>query len=258
MSTAYHPQTDGQTERVNQELENHLRIMCENDTTSWVKALPIAEFAHNQRTHKARHMSPFKLMYGTDPVAIPIAIPRTSAPAVDERLEEIKRFREEALAAHELNKQRMAQRITRRSRPFKLGEKVWLSAKNLSVKGHSKKFAPKKVGPFEITKVMGPVTYQLKLPKQWKVHNVFHASLLSAYRENDYHGPNYLEPPPDILNGEEQWEVEAILDHKGVRNRRRYFIRWKDYPSSENTWELEKHLKNARTVLNNYKKRHKL
>src|SRR5258707_9794219 len=77
--------------------------MCENDTTSWVKALPIAEFAHNQRTHEARHMSPFKLMYGTDPIAIPIAIPRTSAPAVDERLEEIKCFREEALAAHELN-----------------------------------------------------------------------------------------------------------------------------------------------------------
>ncbi|HEX3418956.1 MAG TPA: RNase H-like domain-containing protein, partial [Stellaceae bacterium] len=105
MSTAYHPQTDGQTERVNQELENHLRILCKNDTSSWVKALPIAELAHNQRTHEARHMSPFKLMYGTDPVAIPTAIPRTSAPAVEERLKELKGFREEALAAHELNKQ---------------------------------------------------------------------------------------------------------------------------------------------------------
>ena len=203
-------------------------------------------------------MSPFKLMYGTDPVAIPTAIPRTSAPAVDKRLEEIKNFREEALAAHELNKQRMAQRITRRSKPFKLGDKVWLSAKNLSIKGPVKKFAPKKVGPLEITKIMGPVTYQLKLPSQWKIHNVFHASLLSAYRENDFHGPNYPEPPPDILNEEEEWEVEAIINHKGTGNRRRYFIRWKGYPSSENTWEPEKYLKHARTILNNYKKRHKL
>ena len=152
----------------------------------------------------------------------------------------------------------MAQRITRKSKPFKIGDKVWLSTKNLSIKGPTKKFAPKKVGPFEITKVMGPVTYQLKLPFQWRVHNVFHASLLSAYRENDFHGPNYLEPPPDILNGEEQWEVESIVKHRGTGKRREYFIKWKGYPSSEDTWEPERHLKNARTILNNYKKRHKL
>jgi len=159
MSTAYHPQTDGQTERVNQELENHLRILCENDPNSWTKALPIAEFAHNQRTHEARHMSPFKIMYRTEPVVIPTAIPRTSAHMVEERLSEIKWFREEALAAHELSKLRMAQRITQRSKPFKLGDKVWLSTKNLAIQGQSKKFNLKKVGPFKITKVMGPVQY---------------------------------------------------------------------------------------------------
>jgi hypothetical protein len=258
MSTAYHPQTDRQTEQVNQELENHLRILCENDPNNWVKALPIAEFAHNQRTHEARHMSPFKIMYGTEPVAIPIAIPRTSAPAVEERISEIKRFREEALAAHELSKLKMAQRITQRSKPFKLGDKVWLSTKNLTIQGQTKKFNPKKVGPFKITKVMGPVTYQLKLPEQWRIHNTFHASLLSPYRENDFHGPNYPEPPPDILNEEEEWEVEAILSHKGVGNRRRYLVKWKGYGSNENTWEPEAHLKHARAILNNYKKRRKL
>ena len=89
MSTAYHPQTDGQTERVNQELENHLRILCRNDPTGWAKALPTVEFAHNQRTHEGRRMSPFKLMYGTEPVSIPMAIPRTATPAVDEHLKEI-------------------------------------------------------------------------------------------------------------------------------------------------------------------------
>ena len=110
----------------------------------------------------------------------------------------------------------MAQRITQRSKPFKLGDKVWLSTKNLKLQAQSKKFNPKKVGPFKITKVMGPVTYQLKLPEQWRIHNTFHASLLSAYCENNFHGPNYPEPPPDILNEEEEWEVEAILKHKGT------------------------------------------
>jgi len=84
MSTAYHPQTDGQMEQVNQELENHLQILCENDPTSWVKALPIAEFAHNQWTHEAHHMSPFQLMYSTEPVAIPTVIQKTMAPTVEE------------------------------------------------------------------------------------------------------------------------------------------------------------------------------
>ena len=88
--------------------------------------------------------------------------------------------------------------------------------------------------------------------------STFHASLLSAYRENDFHGPNYPEPPPDILNEEEEWEVEAILKHKGTGIRRRYLVKWKGYGSNENTWEPEGHLKHARTILNNYKKRHKL
>src|SRR5882762_5340291 len=92
MSTAYHPQTDGQTERVNQELENHLRILCRNDPNTWAKNLPIAEFAHNQRTHEARQTSPFKLMYGTEPVSIPMAIPRVTAPAVEERIKELQNY----------------------------------------------------------------------------------------------------------------------------------------------------------------------
>ena len=59
-------------------------------------------------------------------------------------------------------------------------------------------------GPFTITKVMGPLTYQLKLPKTWKVHNIFHANLLSPYKENEVHGPNFLQPPPELVEGEEE------------------------------------------------------
>src|SRR5882757_11395287 len=167
---------------------------------------------------------------------------------------ERQKFREESLGAHKLNKQRMAQRITRKSKPFKLGDKVWLSSKNLIIPGLSKKLAPQRIGLITISKVMGPITYQLELPKQWRIHNIFHASLLSPYRENTFHGLNYLTPPPEILNGEEEWEVEAILSHKGVGNRRRYLIKWKGYSSNENTWEPEKHLKNAKATVNLYKK----
>jgi transposase InsO family protein len=258
MSTAYHPQTDGQTERVNQELENHLRILCRNDPTEWAKALPTAEFAHNQRTHEARNMSPFKLMYGTEPVAIPMAIPRTTVPAVEERLRELKQLREEALAAHELSKQRMAQRITPKGKPYKVGDKVWLSTQNLTIPGRPRKLAPRRTGPLIVLKVVGPVTYKLKLPRQWKIHDTFHASYLSPYKETDFHGPNHPEPPPDILNGEEHYEVEAILDHKGVGRRRLYYLKWKGYSDKDNSWEPETGLDNAKALLRRYKKRYKL
>ena len=120
--------------------------------------------------------------------------------------------REEALAAHELALSRMADRIKSTFVPFKKGQKVWLDSRHLSTNYH-KKMAPKREGPFEIEEVLGPLTYQLKLPESWKIHKVFYATLLRPYKENEIYGENYLRPPPDIKDGEEVWEVESILKH---------------------------------------------
>jgi hypothetical protein len=153
----------------------------------------------------------------------------------------------------------MATRLTDRSTPLKVGDKVWLEGKNLKIPYPSRKFAPKREGPFTIGKVLGPVTYELKLPKQWKIHPVFHASLLTPFTENEFHGPNHLKPPPDIVAGEEEYEVEAILTHRRYRSgRTRYLVKWKGYGSNDNSWEPESNLKNATAVLRQYKKRHKL
>src|SRR5258705_3999931 len=86
MSTAFHPQTDGQTEHLNQELEIYLRMYCAYEPDKWVKHLPITEFAHNHCTHEALKQMPFHLMYGSDPVALPQIVYRTDAPAAQERL----------------------------------------------------------------------------------------------------------------------------------------------------------------------------
>jgi transposase InsO family protein len=107
MSTAYHPQTDGETERVNQELETYLRIFCANEPRKWSTYLPMAEFTHNNRAHETSKMSPFQIIYGNDPKGIPTAFPRISAPAVETRLDELMKTRQEALAAHELARQTM-------------------------------------------------------------------------------------------------------------------------------------------------------
>src|SRR5258705_1499195 len=131
MSTAYHPQTDGQTECLNQELEVYLQIFCANLPNSWNSMLPIAEFTHNSCTHEELKQSPFHLIYGTEPVALPKVILRTNAPTVEGHLIALKIAREEALAAHDLAHQKMTQRTMRHSKPFKLGQKVWLESKRI-------------------------------------------------------------------------------------------------------------------------------
>ena len=120
--------------------------------------------------------------------------------------------REEALAAHELARTRIANRKQFNFTPFEKNQKLWLDTRNLKM-NHYKKIAPKREGPFEIDEVLGPVTYRLKLPSSWKIHNVFHATLLRPYIENKIYGNNYPRPLPELLEGEEVYKVETILKH---------------------------------------------
>ena len=151
---------------------------------------------------------------GYDPIGIPTAYQKTNTPANEERLRRLTEARKEAEAAHELARQTMMERITRGTKPFKKGEKVWLESKYLKLRYETKKLAPKWEGPFEIEEVLCPLSYRLKLLKQWKIHPIFHATLLSPYLESNIHGKNFLTPPPDLVNGELKYEVEAIVTHK--------------------------------------------
>ena len=85
---------------------------------------------------------------------------------------------------------------------------------------------------------------------------MFHASLLSPYRENDVHGPNYTRPPPDLIGTEEEYEVEAIIAHRGSTRNRSYLVHWKGYSSAEDSWEPEANLEHVADLLRAYKKAH--
>ena len=120
--------------------------------------------------------------------------------------------REEALAAHELARRRIAERKNNMFIPFKQGQKVWLDMRHMKT-SHHKKMMLKQEGPFKIKEIMGPVTYQLKLPQEWKIHNVFHATLLKPYTETETYRENYTRPPPKLLEEQEVYEVEMIVKH---------------------------------------------
>jgi Chromo (CHRromatin Organisation MOdifier) domain len=106
------------------------------------------------------------------------------------------------------------------------------------------KLGPKRYGPFPVTKVMSLVVFKLQLLTSWKIHNVFHTSLLSPYKEMEEHGMNYEEPPPDLIDGEHEYEVEQILDarHHGCWKKLQYCIWWKGYSKAHDTWEPEENV----------------
>jgi len=110
LSVAYHPQTDGQTECMNQELETYLRIYCRTDPHSWSKNLSLAEFTHNHRTHTTQKSSPFFLLYGYEPKALPSTLATSPVPAAEDWIKNLQRIREEALACHNIAAKRMADR----------------------------------------------------------------------------------------------------------------------------------------------------
>lgn len=118
--------------------------------------------------------------------------------------------------------------------------------------------APKREGPFVISEVLGPLVYQLKLPDQWRIHPVFHASLLMPFKENDVHGPNFLSPPPDLVDGQEEYEVEAILAHRRHGRGYKFLIKWKGFAPADNTWEPATNLTNANKIIEAYKLKHRL
>ena len=150
----------------------------------------------------------------TQPRVIPEAFHWIDYPENEIHLKTMDKIQQEALAAHELRRSQMMEQSLWTWKPFEKGEWVWLEARNLKLPYKSKKIALRRLGPFKIIEEVGTHAYCIKLPEQWQQHNVFHISLLSPFKETDAHRPAFVEPPPDLIDREEEWEVEAIVGHQ--------------------------------------------
>ena len=142
---------------------------------------------------------------------------------------------------------------------YKVGDRVWLEAMHLKLPYQATKLNPKQYGPFPIEKVLSPVAYQLTLPNNWRIHNVFHTSLLSPYEETLTYGLNFSRPPPDLIDEEEEQEIERILSHQYTRRAKKlqYLIKWKGFPESDNKWVDPDHM-HATDLVQAYHRKHPL
>jgi hypothetical protein len=142
-----------------------------------------------------------------------------------------------------------------RFEPYHAGDKVWLEGHNLTTMPPSAKLAPRCYSPFPITCVISQTSYQLKLPSQWKIHNVFHATLLTLYKETPLNGKQYQEPTPDLIDGQPEWELESILCVRRWRNQLQYLVRWKGFSEAHDSWEPAKNV-HAKDLIKDFYKRY--
>jgi hypothetical protein len=234
-STAYHPRTDGQSECSNQWVETAIRFISDHHQTNWAPYLPITPFTHNNWPSETTRKSPFFLLMGYHPCTDWVSA-SSPLPQVTLRLKQLKQARD---TAQQLMIKAQQSWVRHHDTPkYKEGDQVWLEGKNLRINQPSAKLVPRRHGPFKVIKVLSPVSYQLALPTQWRIHPVFHIDLLTPYRKTIMHGPNYQCPLPDLVDGEEEYSVEKILDSQkfGRRRRLQYLVKWEGYPDSDNMW----------------------
>jgi hypothetical protein len=260
LSTAYHPQSDGNTEVINKLTEQVLRAHVNPRQDDWDEFLGMVEFAINNSLHSSLRHTPFFLNYGTHP-ATPVmleALKQSKVPAADHfsaTLHDVlKEAKQNLLAAQD--RQRSYVNAKRKDISFQVGDKVLLSTSNLHPKYGVKKLWPKWVGPFPIVKAVSEVAYKLQLPGHMKVHDVFHVSLLKPF-----HSSLRMQPPMpvEVADGFE-WEVEAILLHRqkqcGKRSKTEYFVKWARFGPEHSTWEPEGNLTNCSKLLSLYWKQY--
>jgi hypothetical protein len=219
---SFHPQTDCQTERINQMIEAYLRSFINYEIDNWVRLLPMAEFAYNNSVTQATGMSPFFANYGrhlgcTNPSTTPTS--NNTQEGYINHLVSVQGLLMRNLKATQERMKKYAYLQRKDTPEFKIGDLVMLDGRHIQTRRLKDKLDHKKHGPFAIEKVISLTAIRLSLPRKWKIHNTFHVSLLEPYN-------NGTRPRPDLLRiideagnieGNKEWEIEEILSSRKVK-----------------------------------------
>ncbi|KAE8260696.1 hypothetical protein A4X09_0g7746 [Tilletia walkeri] len=261
ISSAYHAQTDGQTERTNRTLEHILRPYCSYQKDNWDELLPMAEFAVNNAPSATTGVSPFQANYGRHPrtpSTLGISVPAPASVTLAEDLHALHQEMHDRIVKAQAHQKDYADK-RRMDLNFNIGDYVLLSTEHIKTTRPSKKLDFRRAGPFKILSKVGKVSYKLDLPSSMSgLHPVFHISLLEPYHDpaSGYSLPRApAPPPPDIINDQPEYEVEAILSKRTYRRQVQYLVKWAGYPLYDATWESVDNLTNSQRLIQAFEDR---
>ena len=240
LSSGFHPQTNGQTERTNQKLEVALRCMVSENASSWSQWLPWIEYAHNSLPSSSTGLSPFQCCLGYQPPLFPTQEEEVAVPSVQAFVRRCRRVwartRHHLLQAGKKYK-KMADRRRVPAPAYRPGHRVMLSTANLPLKVLSRKLAPRFVGPFPVSKIINPCTVKLSLPLSMRrIHPSFHVSQLRPLISCPLSPPVKAPPPPTVIDGGETYMVRRLLKVRCRGRGLQYLVDWKGYGPEERCW----------------------
>jgi len=257
--TVFHPQTDRQTERINQELEQYLRMFIDHRQEQWPEWLGMAEFVYNNKAHSSTRTSPFKANYRQDPRMGFEGRKKEKYAGAEKFVEKMKEIQEEAKAALRKAQEDMRKYADKKrsdADEYKVGDLVMLSTKDLKyqmVGRRTEKLTEGFVGPYRIKEIISSNVVKLELPSIVKIYPVVNISRVRRY-VGQVEGQRKEQPAPVIIKGEEEWEMEQILNKRKVRGKDKYLVRWKGFTAESDTWEGRENLENAKEAIEEFEK----
>ncbi len=246
MLMVYHSQTNEQSKQMNQTVETYLKHYVNRNQNNWVQLLSMAQFAYNNTQNKTTEETPFWANYEYNlKVWQELQAHRSQSQKAILNIAEIKKLHRDLM-----NRIQQQTEWTTEVKPFVVEERVYLRTNNIHVKWRSKKLNNKSIKPFKIKRNVKGLSYELDLLKKMWIHSVFHAFMLQCC--NQFISLQIIEMSVEL---NEKYHVENILEKRMISGKAHYLVKWKEYNTSENTWELKENLLNCARTLQQFERR---